>query len=149
MTRSRRNFPKQAAAGGALPSLIAEPSAAAQPGGSAARRPANLLVDLDAPHKPCVSTARCTLVVNRRRDKHKTVDYQLYDNLADPQQMRNVVAANMPLVNHPIDGEITPWLERTADPWRPAPFDSSAPTAQQACRMPDGTTSNLGAQGHP
>lgn len=80
-----------------------------------------------------VRTERYTMVADRR-DKLPTLTYQLYDNLRDPLQMNNIAPGNMRLVNELIARELTPWLERTGDPWRPVPFDTSAGTSAQAFR---------------
>jgi arylsulfatase A-like enzyme len=84
-----------------------------------------------------VRTERYTMVVDRR-DKQTTLKYQLYDNLRDPLQMNNIAADNMPLVRELIAKELTPWLERTGDPWRAVPFDTSASSQQQAFRQKPG-----------
>lgn len=88
-----------------------------------------------------VRTARHTLVLNRR-DKQPTLGYQLYDNLHDPLQMTNIAPSNMPLVEQLVSSELTPWLERTQDPWRPVPFDTGASSRQQAFHTAKDSVSN-------
>lgn len=39
--------------------------------------------------------------------------------------MKDIAAANLPLVDELIQRELQPWLERTGDPWRPVPFDTT------------------------
>jgi arylsulfatase A-like enzyme len=70
-------------------------------------------------------------MVASRQDK-KPLGYTLHDNLRDPYQMTNIAEQNMSLVQYLIDTELMPWLEKTVDPWRPAPFDSNGPTAPNA-----------------
>jgi arylsulfatase A-like enzyme len=70
-----------------------------------------------------VRTAQYTLSVERR-DK-KPLQYVLFDRKADPHQLNNIAPANMALVQDLVERELQPWLERTGDPWRPAPFDTS------------------------
>lgn len=69
-----------------------------------------------------VRTEQYTLVVERK-DK-RPIKYRLHDNLNDPLQLKDISAANMPLVRHLVEQELQPWLEKTVDPWRPQPIDS-------------------------
>jgi arylsulfatase A-like enzyme len=79
-----------------------------------------------------VRTAQHTLVVERR-DK-QPLRHVLYDNQRDPLQQTNIADANRALVEELVQRELEPWLERTGDPWRPAPFDSTA--AAPAAKLP-------------
>jgi hypothetical protein len=42
----------------------------------------------------------------------------LHDNLEDPYQLENVAGENPDVVERLVREELTPWLVRTADPWR-------------------------------
>lgn len=75
-----------------------------------------------------VRTEQHTLVVERC-DK-QALRYTLHDNRRDPYQQNNIADTQTGLVDHLIAQELLPWLERTCDPWRPAPFDSSGPGKQ-------------------
>jgi len=41
----------------------------------------------------------------------------LHDNRNDPYQLKNSAQENPSLVRELIRSELTPWLERTRDPW--------------------------------
>ena len=71
-----------------------------------------------------VRTEQYTLMIERK-DK-QPLKYTLYDNLSDRWQLKNIAADNMPLVKHLVEKELEPWLEKTCDSWRPAPFDTEA-----------------------
>jgi arylsulfatase A-like enzyme len=77
-----------------------------------------------------VRTGQHTLVIERK-DK-QALRYSLYDNQRDPLQMTNIAAGNKALVQELVKRELEPWLERTGDPWRPAPFDSGGRVASLA-----------------
>lgn len=77
-----------------------------------------------------VRNERYTMVVERK-DK-QLLNYILHDNLRDPLQLTNIAADNMALVDELVEKELKPWLERTGDPWRPAPFDSGGPAKSKA-----------------
>lgn len=77
-----------------------------------------------------VRTEQYTMVVVRQ-DK-KPLYYILHDNARDPYQLKNIAADNMPLVQHLINTELEPWLEKTIDPWRPAMMSSDAAAATSA-----------------
>ncbi len=72
-----------------------------------------------------VRTEQYTLMIERR-DK-QALRYTLHDNVRDPWQMSNIADANRALVAHLVERELQPWLEKSGDPWRPAPFDSAGP----------------------
>jgi arylsulfatase A-like enzyme len=77
-----------------------------------------------------VRTERHTLIVERR-DK-QALRYQLFDNVADPLQMKDIAANNMTLLSELVQRELLPWLELTGDSWRPAPFDTAGRAATLA-----------------
>ncbi|NNM03743.1 MAG: sulfatase [Gemmatimonadetes bacterium] len=62
-----------------------------------------------------VRTHRHTLSVEKTGDGE--VSYVLHDNVADPFQLRNIAAGNPDLVKELMETELTPWLEKTRDPW--------------------------------
>lgn len=70
-----------------------------------------------------VRTERYTLIVERR-DK-QALRHKLFDNQRDPLQMQDIAGDNPALVEELVKRELEPWLERTGDPWRPAPFDTT------------------------
>lgn len=76
-----------------------------------------------------VRTEQYTLAIERK-DK-QPLRYILHDNQRDPWQLNNIAADNMSLVAHLVEKELHPWLEKTGDPWRPAPFDSKGPDANE------------------
>jgi arylsulfatase A-like enzyme len=62
-----------------------------------------------------VRTDRHTLVLSKSMEgRTQTV---LHDNVADPSQTANIAATQSDLVQELVDTELTPWLERTGDPW--------------------------------
>jgi hypothetical protein len=62
-----------------------------------------------------VRTHRYTLMIEKRAEQPtRTV---LHDNLEDPYQLKNIADEDPDLVERLILEELTPWLERTKDPW--------------------------------
>lgn len=90
--------------------------------GKTTRRPASALYLNHDPAMPelgarGVRTPRYTYVINRQR---KGEERFLFDNQADPYQMRNRIGADTALEKELL-GELNGWLDRTGDPWsRPA-----------------------------
>lgn len=62
-----------------------------------------------------VRTARHTLVVSRRPNGKETIE--LYDNVADPYQMKDIAAEQPDLAQKLIGEELTPLLRKMNDPW--------------------------------
>ena len=62
-----------------------------------------------------VRTPRHTLVVDRMPDQEE--DTILYDNVADPYQLKNIAEDQPEVVQRLIREELVPWLRRTGDPW--------------------------------
>jgi len=75
-----------------------------------------------------VRTERHTLVVERK--DNQPLNYRLYDRLRDPAQKTDIAATEPALVMELIQRELQPWLEKTGDPWRAAPFATEAAKAQ-------------------
>jgi len=62
-----------------------------------------------------VRTHTHTLMISRMPDE---AEYAvLHDNRKDPYQLKNIATENPSLVQELIRSELTPWLERTRDPW--------------------------------
>jgi arylsulfatase A-like enzyme len=62
-----------------------------------------------------VRTHRYTLSIEKTADG--VVATILHDNVEDPFQLQNIADDQPDLVQELIDTELTPWLERTRDPW--------------------------------
>lgn len=62
-----------------------------------------------------VRTDRYTLVVTREAGAPERVE--LYDRLYDPSQLRDISASQPEMVRRLMARELSPWLERTGDPW--------------------------------
>ena len=67
-----------------------------------------------------VRTKTHSLVIDRQDGQ--PLSYELYDNANDPYQMTNIAESSPDLVQKLIDEELVPWLDKTADSWRPAEF---------------------------
>ncbi|MFZ7235567.1 sulfatase [Avibacterium gallinarum] len=67
-----------------------------------------------------VRTKTHTLEVDRQDGE--PLKYKLFDNVADPYQMKNIADSNPELVQKLIKEELLPWLEKTGDSWRPVEF---------------------------
>jgi len=65
-----------------------------------------------------VRTARYTLMIDKKPDK--PVQTVLFDNLADPYQLKDIAPKQPEVVKTLIKTELLPWLKKTGDPWRPA-----------------------------
>jgi arylsulfatase A-like enzyme len=63
-----------------------------------------------------VRTHRYTLAITARGTVNRTL---LFDNPADPYQMRNLAQSRPEVVRQLVRDELNPWLRRTNDPWRP------------------------------
>ena len=75
-----------------------------------------------------VRTERYTIVLSRLTEKSKVTDASagypngfdkvvLYDNQADPYQLKDLAKSHPQLVKQLIDEHLNPWLKRTGDPW--------------------------------
>ena len=64
-----------------------------------------------------VRTHRYTLRIQKQKDG--TEQRFLYDNQADPWQLKNIATAKPNLMKQLIEKELKPWLEKTKDPWKP------------------------------
>ena len=62
-----------------------------------------------------VRTKQYTLVVSHMPGEDE--QRLLYDNLADPYQMKNIVGDRPEVVDRLVREELVPWLRRTDDPW--------------------------------
>lgn len=62
-----------------------------------------------------VRTARHTLVLNRMPNQDENIS--LYDNVADPYQLKNVAQDQPDVVQQLVREQLVPWLKRTGDPW--------------------------------
>ena len=62
-----------------------------------------------------VRTKQHTLVVDHMPGKEEQLI--LYDNIADPYQLRNIAENQPDVVNRLVREELDPWLRRTEDPW--------------------------------
>jgi arylsulfatase A-like enzyme len=62
-----------------------------------------------------VRTKQHTLVVDRMPGKDAQV--LLYDNVADPYQLKNLAEDQPQVIDRLIREELDPWLRRTSDPW--------------------------------
>ncbi len=62
-----------------------------------------------------VRTHTHTMVVSRAEGA--TPHYVLHDNVNDPYQLRNTASENPEIVQHLIESELNPWLEKNGDPW--------------------------------
>lgn len=63
-----------------------------------------------------VRTERHTLVVDRMPGKDEQL--LLYDNVADPFQLKNIAVGQPQLVDRLLYQELAEWLRKTGDPWR-------------------------------
>ncbi len=63
-----------------------------------------------------VRTHRYTLMISKMPGE--PTETVLHDNLEDPYQLENVAGENPDVVERLVREELTPWLARTADPWR-------------------------------
>lgn len=70
-----------------------------------------------------VRTHEHTLVIERKNKQ--PLQYTLYDNQRDPYQQKNIAADNAALIAKLVKSELDPWLEKTVDSWRSAPFDTN------------------------
>ena len=86
-----------------------------------------------------VRTESHTLVI-QRNDK-QPLRYTLFDNVADPLQLRDIAADQPALVKDLVKRELLPWLEATGDSWRPAEF-STAGRGQSAAGKESGARSS-------
>jgi N-acetylglucosamine-6-sulfatase/uncharacterized sulfatase len=71
-----------------------------------------------------VRTTRYTLAILVRPGQPDQV--RLFDNQADPYQMRNLASARPDLAEQLIRDELSVWLHKTEDPWRPSRLKNSA-----------------------
>jgi len=62
-----------------------------------------------------VRTPQYTLVVDQMPRKDEQL--LLYDNAADPHQLKNIAQEQPKLADQLIREELVPWLRRTGDPW--------------------------------
>jgi arylsulfatase A-like enzyme len=62
-----------------------------------------------------VRTAQHTLVVDQMPGKDK--QFLLYDNVADPYQLKNIAEDQPQVFRRLILEELDPWLRKTGDPW--------------------------------
>jgi len=78
-----------------------------------------------------VRTARYTLMIEKTDDG---IAETLHDNDADPYQLRNIAGESPNVVARLIEEELTPWLERTNDPWltEPRPVVSPEETKESS-----------------
>jgi len=72
-----------------------------------------------------VRTERHTLVIDRMPGQEENII--LYDNVADPYQLKNVAEDQPEVVGRLIREELTPWLRRTGDPWLGADAERTPP----------------------
>ena len=63
-----------------------------------------------------VRTHRYTLMISKMPGE--PTETVLHDNLEDPYQLENIAGENPDVVERLVREELTPWLARTADPWR-------------------------------
>lgn len=70
-----------------------------------------------------VRTDRYTLQATRKIGK--PIEYLLFDNVADPYQMKNIANEHPDLVEQLVQTELMPWLEHTGDSWRPTEVPTS------------------------
>ncbi len=62
-----------------------------------------------------VRTRRYTLMIEKTGDR--VTETTLHDNKEDPYQLRNIADESPDVVERLIEEELTPWLEKTNDPW--------------------------------
>lgn len=62
-----------------------------------------------------VRTHRYTLSIEKAADGTET--RTLFDNREDPYQLVNIADDRPELADELVGTELTPWLERTGDPW--------------------------------
>jgi len=62
-----------------------------------------------------VRTHRYTLSIEKTGDGAET--HTLYDNVGDPFQLVNIAQEHPEVVEELVRTELTPWLQRTRDPW--------------------------------
>ncbi len=68
-----------------------------------------------------VRTRRYTLMIEKTGDG--VTETTLHDNKEDPYQLRNVADESPDVVERLIEEELTPWLEKTKDPWLAEPLE--------------------------
>ena len=62
-----------------------------------------------------VRTHRYTL--SMEKTENGVVDTILHDNVNDPYQLQNIAQGRPDVVTELVERELTPWLEKTGDPW--------------------------------
>jgi hypothetical protein len=81
-------------------------------------KPASALyLNCSGPHggRRGLRTHRCTFTITP--DKYGNKDILLFDNIADPYQLKNI-AENNPTIVHNLTAELKGWLQKTNDPWK-------------------------------
>lgn len=64
-----------------------------------------------------VRTHRYTMMIERKPEGDQ---YTLHDNVADPYQLKNIADTKPQIIRKLIRDELTPWLKRAGDAWKPS-----------------------------